>query len=225
MRTETSLLQIEERGCTQATEIGNGSLAELVDALRQEVVQGFLNSHTRSNQNATKALEIASFCYALIELLNERGLITFDDLNARQQVVGKRLLKKFEDQGIGVVALQDFTQDKYTFNEEVEIDCASRLHLCRAACCRLELALSKQDIEEGILKWDLGKPYMMARDADGYCRHLDRATYRCTVRKHRPIPCRGYDCRKDERIWLNFEQGIINPNLENLLHQRDETDV
>jgi Fe-S-cluster containining protein len=225
MHPETTLLQIEEMGCAQNSEAGKGNLSALVEALRQEVVQGFLNSHARSNQNATKALEIASFCYALIELLKEKGIITFENLNARQQVVGKRLLKKFEDQGIGVVALQDFTQDKYTFKEEVEIDCASRLHLCRAACCRLELALSKQDVEEGILKWDLGRPYMMAKDADGYCRHLDRGSYRCTVRQHRPIPCRGYDCRKDERIWLDFDRGIINPNLENLLHQQDETDV
>jgi hypothetical protein len=32
--------------------------------------------------------------------------------------------------------------------------------------------------------------------------------------QQRPIPCRGYDCREDERIWLDFENGIINPDLE-----------
>ena len=225
MHTETSRLHGEELGCTPATDTGNGNLAALVEALRQEVTHGFLDSHVRSDKNAGKALEIASFCYALIELLQEKGLLTFEELNDRQKVVSKRLVKKFEEQGIGLVALQDFTEDKYTFKEEVEIDCASRLHLCRAACCRLELALSRRDIEEGILKWDLGRPYMLARDADGYCRHLDRGTYRCTVRQHRPIPCRGYDCRKDARIWLDFEQAMINPNLEDVLRQRDGTDI
>jgi Fe-S-cluster containining protein len=120
------------------------------------------------------------------------------------------------------VALQEFDQDKYQFNEEVEIDCENRVHLCRAACCRLELALSKQDIEEGIVKWNLGKPYLIARDADGYCRHLDRESRRCSVWRQRPIPCRGYDCREDERVWLDFENGIVNPKLDELLSQAGE---
>ncbi|MCP4283436.1 MAG: YkgJ family cysteine cluster protein, partial [Gammaproteobacteria bacterium] len=131
-------------------------------------------------------------------------------------------IQKFADQGMGVVALQDYKQDKYTFSEQVEISCADRVYLCHAACCRFDLALSKQDLAEGIVKWELGRPYLIARDADGYCRHFDRATSRCTVWRHRPIPCRGYDCRQDERIWLNFEEGIINPNLENVFRQRDE---
>ena len=29
-----------------------------------------------------------------------------------------------------------------------------------------------------------------------------------------PLPCRGYDCRKDKRIWLDFEQRIPNPAVE-----------
>jgi Putative zinc- or iron-chelating domain len=222
MHTRTSLLHPEEIGCTSDTEAGKGTFAQLIEALRQEVTQGFLDSHIRANKNAGKALELASFCYALIELLQEKGLLTFEELDDRQKVVSKRLVKKFAEQGIGVVALQDFKQDKYAFKEEVEIDCARRVHLCKAACCRLDLALSKQDIEEGILKWDLGKPYMIAKDVQGYCRHLDRATCRCTVWQHRPIPCRGYDCRKDERIWLDFDQGIVNPRLEDLWHPRDD---
>jgi Putative zinc- or iron-chelating domain len=222
MHTETALLQIEEMGCTEDSEAGMGNLAALVEVLRQEVVQGFLDSHVRTNKNAGKALEVASFCYALIELLQEKGLIAFEELNDRQKVVSKRLIQKFAEQGLGVVALQDYKENKYTFKEEVKIDCANRLHLCRAACCRLELALSRQDIEEGIVKWDLGKPYLIAKDADGYCRHLERTTCRCTVWQNRPIPCRGYDCRKDTRIWLDFEKGIVNPNLEELFSQQVE---
>jgi hypothetical protein len=209
---------------TQDTATGNTHLAALVEALRQEVAQGLLDSHARANKNAGKTLEIASFCYALIELLQEKGLLTFEDLDDRQKAVSKRLVKKFAEQGIGVVALQDFKQDKYAFKEEVEIDCARRVHLCQAACCRLDLALSKQDIEEGILKWELGKPYMIAKDAEGYCRHLERTTCRCTVWQHRPIPCRGYDCRQDTRIWLDFANGIVNPNLEQVFSAAAQED-
>jgi hypothetical protein len=200
--------------CTQGSTPSNGEVPALLESLRREVVDGFLDSHTCTHKNAGKMLEIASFCYALIELLQEKGLLSIEELNERKKVVGNRLVKKFAEQEIGVVVLQEYNQDKYTLKKEVKIDCTSLLHLCRAACCQPDLALSKQDIEEGILKWDLGYPYMIAKDAEGYYRHLDRGSYQCTVRQHRPIPCRGYDCRKDERIWLDFEKDTINPDLE-----------
>jgi Fe-S-cluster formation regulator IscX/YfhJ len=219
---EFIVLQTELSGESQNNGTNNGFDVALVESLRKEVTDGFLDSHSRTNKNAAKALEVASFCYALVELLEEKGLITFEELDERQKAVNKRLMRKFTDQGMGVVALQEFDQDKYQFNEEVEIDCENRVHLCRAACCRLELALSKQDIEEGIVKWNLGKPYLIARDADGYCRHLDRESRRCSVWRQRPIPCRGYDCREDERVWLDFENGIVNPKLDELLSQAGE---
>jgi Fe-S-cluster containining protein len=60
---------------------------------------------------------------------------------------------------------------------------------------------------------------MIAKDADGYCRHLDRETCTCTVYEQRPVTCRGYDCRKDERIWHDFEKGIISPKLEEMFQK------
>jgi Fe-S-cluster containining protein len=68
-------------------------------------------------------------------------------------------------------------------------------------------------VQEGIVKWDLGQPYLNARGEQGYCIHLERGTCRCTVYAHRPIPCRGYDCRKDIRIWLDFESRVVNPRV------------
>jgi hypothetical protein len=35
----------------------------------------------------------------------------------------------------------------------VEIDCPRRIPLYKAACCRLRFALSRQDVEEGIVQW------------------------------------------------------------------------
>jgi Fe-S-cluster containining protein len=214
IHNESSPIQIQKQRELQNVADGNGNHSEFLEELRKEIVQGFLYSHTRANDNTGKALEVASFCYALIELLNEKGIITIEELDERKKAVGKRLVKKFAEKGMGVVALQENEQDKYTFDQEVEIDCARRIHICHAICCRLDFALSKQDIEEGILKWNLGRPYMIAKDADGYCQHLDRDRCQCTVREHRPVACRGYDCRKDERIWLDFEKGIINPKLD-----------
>ena len=52
---------------------------------------------------------------------------------------------------------------------------------------------------------------------DGYCPPLDRANPQCGVYEDRPFVCRAYDCRKDKRIWEDFEKRTINPELENLI--------
>jgi Fe-S-cluster containining protein len=187
---------------------------------RSEIAGGLLYCHSRLNSNTSKLLESASFLYALIEVLAEKGLVQIDELEDKKREVATRLLDSFLDRGMGV-AMQEDERDKYNFSETVEIDCASRVHLCHAACCRMSFALSQQDVEEGVVKWDLGRPYLIAQDSDGYCRHLDRESNCCTVREQRPLPCRGYDCRQDKRVWVDFENRIINPELEALFETGD----
>ncbi|HEV2381684.1 MAG TPA: YkgJ family cysteine cluster protein [Terriglobia bacterium] len=181
--------------------------------LRQETAEGFFYTHTRLSQNTNKSLEASSFVYALIELLSEKGLISVEELDERKKIVAERLIAQLKEKGLGVM-LQDDVEDKYSFQGEAHIDCENRIEFCRAACCRLRFALSKQDVHEGVIKWDLGRPYLIAQGKDGYCTHLERGTCQCTVREHRPVPCRGYDCRNDKRIWADFENKIVNPNLQ-----------
>jgi hypothetical protein len=182
--------------------------------LRQQVAGGLAFAHTRLNATVARALESTSFLYALIELLSEHGLVSIEELDTRREVVGERLGNRLRAGGEGVV-VQDPEIDKYEFGEgEVEIDCLSRLHLCKAACCRLPWALSKQDVYEGIVRWDFSQPYLNERGPDGYCTHLERGTCLCSIREHRPVPCRAFDCRSDPRIWVDFEEGVPNPRLE-----------
>lgn len=185
----------------------------LTRELRQEVAEGLLYAHRRGNANTTKTLEAASFLYALVELMSEKGLITVEELDERKRVVGQRLAQQFSENGMGVM-LQDPEYDKYTFQGGVEIDCENRVHLCKVACCRLPFALSKQDVREGIVRWNLGQPYLIDQGKDGCCTHLDRDTFGCTVYKNRPVPCRAFDCRNDKRIWLDFEGKIANPVVD-----------
>jgi hypothetical protein len=192
--------------------MGKVTGTDLSDKLRQEVVDGLLYTHARLSDNIKKTLEAASFLYGLIELLSEKGLISIEEIDERKAEVVQRLTKKNSQQGIGVL-LQEPEYDKYTFEGEAKIDCENRIHLCKAACCRLPFALSKQDIHEGIIHWDLGQPYIIAQEKDGYCTHLERGSCRCSVREHRPVPCRAYDCRKDKTIWLDFENKIINREI------------
>ena len=177
-----------------------------------EMAAGLLYIHSRLNANTRKTLEASSFVYALIELLSEKGLVDIDALDRRKEVVSERLMAKLRENGTGTV-LQDPEYDKYTFQDGVEIACKDRVHLCRAACCRLPFALSKQDIREGIVRWELGHPYLIAHNGEGTCYHLNRETRTCEVWDNRPVPCRGFDCRHDERIWRDFEKKEVNPEV------------
>jgi len=180
----------------------------------KELAEGLLYTHTRINANTTKILEAASFLYALIEMLNEKGVITIEELDDRKKQVAQRLVQKFVESGMGLM-YQDPEHDKYTFEHEADVDCLSRLPVCKAVCCKLPFALSRQDVEEGIIRWEFGRPYLIAHGADGYCVHLDRDTYRCTVREQRTVPCRGFDCRDNEKwkVWVDYERKIIDPEL------------
>lgn len=180
--------------------------------LRREVSEGLVSADARLSKTRIDSLEAAAFLYALVELLVEKNLLSIDELDDRKRDVAKRLVRKHEDDGGGVL-LQEPEYDKYNFQEEVEIDCATRIHLCGAACCRLPFALSRQDIREGVVRWDLGQPYLIAQGEDGYCTHLQPGNCRCTVHEKRPVPCRAYDCRKEKKIWLDFEKGVVNPDI------------
>lgn len=183
-----------------------------LNGLRQEVTEGLLYTHARLSHSTQKNFEVASFLYGLIELLSEKGLVSIEEVDGRKREVADRLAKKLRDEGAGVF-VQEPEQDKYSFESEVKIDCDNRIQYCKAACCRLPFALSKQDIDERVVRWDLGQPYIIAQDQDGYCTHLERGSCRCTIREERPVPCRAYDCRKDQTIWLDFENKVINPDI------------
>jgi hypothetical protein len=200
---------------------GDGAHAPSSEELLREIAGGLLYCHHRDNANTSRVLEMGAFLYALIELVTERGLLSMEEIEERKQVVGERLSRRFLDKGMGVL-IQDGPQDKYSFNGHGRVDCEDRVHLCQAACCKMHFALSRQDLEEGVVRWNLQHPYVVAQGGDGYCAHLDRTSHRCTVYVNRPLPCRAYDCRQDERIWLDFEKKIVNPDLDKLFTKPTE---
>ena len=109
--------------------------------------------------------------------------------------------------------LQDPEYDKYTFAGGVRIDCENRVHLCRAACCRLPFALSKQDIQEGTCAGISASRIMIAQEEDGYCTHLDRSCHRCTVTSIGRFRAAATTAGRTRRIWLDFENKTINPDI------------
>jgi len=101
------------------------------------------------------------------------------------------------------------SEDKYRTASQGP-NCVEILPICEGRCCRLYFPLSSQDLDEGVIRWDYGRPYMIKQRAtDGYCTHNHPTQHGCTVYTHRPRPCREYDCRKDERIWVDFDNKIL----------------
>jgi Fe-S-cluster containining protein len=182
------------------------------DVGREEVAAGLRYAHFRADANTGKLLEFASFLYAAIDLLNKKGVLDLAELDEHKKQAAANLVQKFSERGMGVV-YQKPEYDKYKFEGAVQIDCEKRIHLCHAACCKLRFALSKQDVEEGIIRWEFAAPYLVARASDGSCQHLDREQKCCTVHAHRPVPCRAFDCRQDKRIWLDFANKVVNPQI------------
>ena len=64
------------------------TLSKLND-IRQEVAEGLLYAHSRLNTNTGKTLEAASFLYALVELLSEKGVISVEELDGRKKIVAR----------------------------------------------------------------------------------------------------------------------------------------
>jgi Fe-S-cluster containining protein len=105
----------------------------------------------------------------------------------------------------------DLGESKYG-TESPPIPCAELIPLCNARCCGFSFSLSTEDLDEGVIRWDYGQPYLIRqRASDRYCVHNDPDTRACTVHRFRPRICRSYDCRKDPRVWIDYEQRIPAP--------------
>ncbi len=77
---------------------------------------------------------------------------------------------------------------------EAIVDCAAMTDSCKANCCTYVFALTREEVEKGIYKFNPEKPYYMARDPDGYCPYLDRVSFKCGIHDKRPLRCRKYAC-------------------------------
>ncbi len=179
-----------------------------LDQLERQVERGQLFTHTALSNNAERIIEMETFVYGLIDLLVEKGLATAEEISDKAQAVHQEMVQKGETLGPGIVMrLENPDTPREDF---VPVNCAERIHICQAICCKLSFALTAPEIESGHVKWDLGRPYAIRHEPDGYCTHQNRETRGCGVYDHRPGICRRYSCANDERIWSNFDAMELN---------------
>lgn len=186
--------------------IGGGAMPDEDDEKDSELRRALVYVHDRLAAGQQDHRELSAHVYALTESLIAAGVVTLAEIEARRTHAREQMIEASRTQWEGAERLHD-KSDKYA-TEGVDIDCASRIHLCKAACCRLDFALSSQDLAEGVVRWDVGRPYHIRQRADGWCSHCDPSTKACGVHAQRPLVCRQYDCRRDARIWSDFEQRI-----------------
>jgi Fe-S-cluster containining protein len=180
-----------------------------------DVAAGLRFTNLMATITQESGLDTRAAVMALTELLLERGLIDMAEFKDRRAGIHEMLAEQHKHYGVRVL-IGDYPDKYQAQGETVEIDCAARYHLCKGSCCRLRFMLTRQDLDEGIVRWEYHRPYLNAQRADGYCTHNDSQTLRCTIYTHRPTPCRVFDCREDPRIWVDFAARIPNPTLASL---------
>lgn len=185
-----------------------------IDPERIELERALRFLHTLGMQSKIDLVDWLGRVLALIESLIANGTLDLRDFEARRTRVAKREGERMDREDHVHVALND-VPDKYALADLPQIDCAARVHLCRARCCALSFPLSVQDLDEHVVRWDYGRPYQIRQRADGYCVHNGAGDRFCGVYEHRPAVCRAYDCRADARIWKDFAAGIVADDLAN----------
>jgi len=175
------------------------------DETKTDLQQGMRFLHLMEMQTKADVHETAATVYALMEELIARGVVDLRTFEERRQRTRSREAERAVTQAFVRV---DETPDKYKVIQAPPIDCDARIPLCKGRCCSFVFNLSHQDLDEGVVKWDYGRPYQIRRKSDGYCAHNDPNTRGCTVYAKRPAVCRTYDCRNDKRIWKDFENRI-----------------
>ncbi len=178
----------------------------LARELRRDLDRGLQFANVMLTVNQEASTEAAIYGKALLELLVEKGILEADEVEEALDLARKDIAKVLMPR----VRLGDMG-DKRADAKGVDVDCASLLPLCHARCCSFKFFLTKQDLDEGIARWDYGNPYWIRQGDDGYCVHCDPTTRGCTIYMDRPHVCRRFDCRNDKRIWLDFEKRVVAP--------------
>ncbi len=171
----------------------------------EDVTHGLRFVHLMAVQSQARVAELSASFYALLETLIGEGLVPVDKYEKRREGTIARENERAE--GAANIEIADVA-DKYTLEGLPEVDCAERMPICKARCCRLSFALSVQDLNERVVRWNYGQPYRIAQTNEGRCVHCSPSG-RCDVYEQRPAVCRGYSCADDDRIWKDFEQRIL----------------
>ena len=179
---------------------------EDIHQLERQVERASFFTHSSLSLHADRINEIESFLYGLIDSLIEQGLLEKEKFEEYIKRVREETLLKKEHVHAGIAIRVD-NHDNEKF---IPVNCDERIHICKAVCCKLNFPLSVEEIESGKVKWDLGQPYFIRHEENGYCSHINTKNQHCSIYKNRPGVCKKYSCANDERIWKDFDNMVLN---------------
>jgi hypothetical protein len=179
------------------------------DEAYRSLAAGLRRCDERADQAERSLAEVRERVDQLVSVLIGKGV-----LSEGHRALFDRAAEKATRRVRPRVRLRQFV-DKYAM-PGIDIDCAALIHLCRARCCAFSFELTTQDLDEGRIAWEVDDPYLIRHEIDGYCTHIDRKNGQCREHARRPATCRGYDCRGDPRVWVDFEARIPAPLSEGL---------
>ena len=175
--------------------------------LERQVERGNLFAHALLTDQAERANQVDALANGLADLLVRLGVVEAQDLVAAVEETRRQLAGAGQQASVDVAIRSDSGGPEIPAGA---IDCEARIPYCKAVCCRLRFPLTVEEIDNGPVKWDLGRPYFNRHGPDGYCHRFDGESHGCTVYGERPAPCRQYSCAGDERIWTDFENMVVN---------------
>jgi Putative zinc- or iron-chelating domain len=176
--------------------------------LERQLGRDSVRTQSLFNRTFERMSELERLLLGLVDVLVARGLVGEREIEPAARAIGEELDARGEDREHAVILRND--SEEQAAKPEVFVDCAARMPVCHAVCCKLTVQLSADEVEGGQVRWDLGRPYVLRREADGRCTHQDRSTGFCGVYDERPKPCRQYSCANDRRIWRDFDGWVLN---------------
>ncbi len=195
-----------------------------LDQLERQVVRGSHFTQAVLDTLVARLANTEAYLAELVGVLRARGVLVEDNLDVDDVEVQPDVRPEpsagdpapdIEQDGPAPPAKVSWPGVAFRVEGEepppaVEVNCAERMPICHAVCCKLGFALTPPEVESGKVKWDLGFPYMIRHEANGYCSHNDTTTGGCSIYGDRPTVCRHYSCAGDIRIWKDFEAMELN---------------
>lgn len=179
-----------------------------LDGLDRQLARGGVRAQSLFNRTFERLSEVEAMLLGLLDVLLARGVVAAADIEPAVRRIEDQVAARGEEPAHAVALRSDDAEA--AARPDAVVDCAARMHVCHAVCCKLAVKLDAAEVESGRLRWDLGHPYYLRKEADGRCTHQDRATGGCGAYADRPKPCRQYNCANDGRIWKDFDGMVLN---------------
>ena len=184
-----------------------------VAELERQVERGSMFTQAVFQKSFTRLSLVETVVREMVDVLVERGVVAGEELADAKRALDETARRPDGNKDDRSTLPWPAVAVRVDSGEEVApepVDCATRLPVCQAVCCRLKFALSQDEIERGRVKWDIGHPYVIRQESSGYCSHNDCGSRSCSIYEDRPRLCREYSCRGDKRIWTDFEHMVLN---------------